>query len=173
MFSVTLPPLVYRGLYFRVFSGVVGITRAERIACRESAKKRKICIFFFGGGGSIFHYWIWTGVDRKVTLWRLNLIHEFKLNYLLIKPTKTICFHAMRPSKYQNNNTESLMGGGGGVQTSYMLLDWTILFLIFRKTGRHLFLQCFKFGKAMYIIRNKIRVICSKIRVGMEGVHFP
>ena len=50
-----------------------------------------------------------------------------------------------------------------------MLLDWTILFLIFRKTGRHLFLQCFKFGKAMYIIRNKIRVICSKIRVGMEG----
>ena len=34
-------------------------------------------------------------------------------------------------------------------------------FLIFRKTGRHLFLQCFKFGKAMYIIRNK--------RVGMEG----
>ena len=25
----------------------------------------------------------------------------------------------------------------------------------------------------MYIIRNKIRVICSKIRVGMEGAHFP
>ena len=45
-------------------------------------------------------------------------------------------------------------------------------FLIFRKTGRHLFLQCFKFGKAMYIIRNKIRVICSKIRVGMEGGPF-
>ena len=42
----------------------------------------------------------------------------------------------------------------------------------FRKTGRHLFLQCFKFGKAMYVIRNKIRVICSKIRVGMEGGPF-
>ena len=52
-----------------------------------------------------------------------------------------------------------------------MLLDWTF-FLIFRKTGRHLFLQGFKFGKAMYIIRNKIRVICSKIRVGMEGGPF-
>ena len=25
----------------------------------------------------------------------------------------------------------------------------------------------------MYIIRNKIRGICSKIRVGMEGVHIP
>ena len=41
------------------------------------------------------------------------------------------------------------------------------------KTGRHLFLQCFKFGKAMYIIRNKIRVTCSKIRVGMGGSIFP
>ena len=72
----------------------------------------------------------------------------------------------MRPSKYQNNNTESVMG----VQTSYICF-WIgpFFFLIFRKTGRHLFLQCFKFGKAMYIIRNKIRVICSKIMVGMEG----
>ena len=135
-------------------------------AMRPSKKKK---VIFFLGGGSIFHYWIWTRVDRKVTLWSLNLIHKFNPNYLLIKPTQTICFHTMRPSKYQNNNTESLMG----VQTSYMLLDWTILFLIFRKTGRHLFLQCFKFGKAMYIIRNKIRVICSKIRVGMGGGHFP
>ena len=105
--------------------------------------------------------WQPLAVDRKVTLWSLNLIHKFNPNYLLIKLTTTICFHAMRPSKYQNNNTESLMG----VQTSYML--------IFRKTGRHLFLQCFKFGKAMYIIRNKIRVICSKIRVGMGGSIFP
>ena len=53
-------------------------------------------------GGSIFHYWIWTRVDRKVTLWSLNLIHKFNLNYLLIKPTKTLCFHAMRPSKNKN-----------------------------------------------------------------------
>ena len=74
----------------------------------------------------------------------------------------------MRPSKYQNNNTESLMG----VQTSYMLLDWTNFFFNFQENCRHLFLQCFKFGKAMYIIRNKIRVICSKIRVGMEGGPF-
>ena len=35
-----------------------------------------------------------------------------------------------------------------------------------------MFLQCFKFEKAMYIICNKIRVICSKIRVGMEGGPF-
>ena len=65
----------------------------------------------------------------------------------------------MRPSKYQNNNTESLMGGPDFVYASG--LDHSF-FLIFRKTGRHLFLQCFKFGKAMYII-------CSKIRVGIEG----
>ena len=98
----------------------------------------------------------------------MNLIHKFKLNYLLINPTQTICFHAMRPSKYQNNNTESLMGGPDFVYASG--LDHSF-FLI----GRHLFLQCFKFGKAMYIICNKIRVICSKIRVGMEGggVLFP
>ena len=95
-------------------------------------------------------------------------MHKFNPNYLLIKPTKTICVHAMRPSKYQNNNTERLMG----VQTSYMLLDWTIHFLMFRKTGRHLFLQYFKFGKAMYIICNTIRVVCSKIRVRMEGGPF-
>ena len=92
----------------------------------------------------------------KVSLRSLNLIHKFKLNYLLIKPRKTICFHAMRPSKYQNNNTESLMGEA---QTSYICF-WIgpFFFLI----GRHLFLQCFKFGKAMYII-------CNKIRVRMEG----
>ena len=29
-------------------------------------------------------------------------IHKFNLNYLLIKPTKTICFHAMRPFKKKN-----------------------------------------------------------------------
>ena len=40
-----------------------------------------------------------------------------------------------------------------------MLLDGTILFFLI---GRHLFLQCFKFGKGMYII-------CNKIRVRMEG----
>ena len=121
---------------------------------------------WLGGGGpySPIEYGLGS-IERllyKVTLWSLNLIHKFKLNYLLIKPTKTICFHAMRPSKYQNNNTESLMGDPDFV---YMLLDWAILFFI----GRHLFLQCFKFGKAMYIICNKIRVICRKIRVGMEG----
>ena len=33
----------------------------------------------------------------------MNLIHKFKLNYLLITHTNTICFHAMRPSKYVNN----------------------------------------------------------------------
>ena len=98
---------------------------------------------FFGGGGSIFHYWIWTRVDRKVTLWSLNLIHKFNLNYLLIKPTKTICFHAMRPSKYQNNNTESLMG----VQTSYMLLDWTILFLNFQENWQTLVFTMFQVWK--------------------------
>ena len=101
----------------------------------------------------------------------LKLIHKFNLNYLLIKPTQSICFHTMRLSKYQNNNTESLMGGGGPDSVYASGLDHSF-FLIFRKTGRQLFLQCFKFGKAMYIIRNKIRVICSKIRVGMEGGPF-
>ena len=68
-------------------------------------------------------------------------------------------------TKYQNNNTESLMVGPDFVYAS----GWDHLFFLI---GRHLFLQCFKFGKAMYIICSKIRLICSKIRVGMEGGPF-
>ena len=105
--------------------------------------KKKNVIFFFWGGGSIFHYWIWTRVDRKVTLWSLNLIHKFNPNYLLINPRQTICFHAMRPSKYQNNNTESLMG----VQTSYMLLDWTILLFNFQENWQTLVFTMFQVWK--------------------------
>ena len=68
------------------------------------------------------------------------------------------------------------LGGGGG---PYSTIEYgpgsieKLLYEVFWKTGRHLFLQCFKFGKAMYIIRNKIRVICCKIRVGMGGSIFP
>ena len=107
--------------------------------------KKKNVIFFWGRGeGSIFHYWIWTRVDRKVTLWSLNLIHKFKLSYLLIKPTQTICFHAMRPPKYQNTNTESLMGGSHFV---YMLLDWTILFFNFQENWQTLVFTMFQVWK--------------------------
>ena len=49
----------------------------------------------------------------------------------------------MRPSKYQNNNTESLMG----VQTSYMLLDWTILFFTFQGNWQALVFTMFQVWK--------------------------
>ena len=49
----------------------------------------------------------------------------------------------MRPSKYQNNNTESLMG----VQTSYMLLDWTILFFNFQENWQTLVFTMFQVWK--------------------------
>ena len=51
--------------------------------------------------------------------------------------------HAMRPSKYQNNNAESLMG----VQTSYMLLDWTNLFFNFQENWQTLVFTMFQVWK--------------------------
>ena len=67
------------------------------------------------GGG--VHIPLLTRVDRKVTLWSLILIHKFKLNYLLIKPTQTICFHAMRPSKKKKLIFLLFLWGGGPYST--------------------------------------------------------
>ena len=69
-------------------------------------------------GGTKLHAVETTRSILHMIHYHIALIHKFKLNYLLIKPTKTICFHAMRPPKYQNNNTESLMGGPDFVYAS-------------------------------------------------------